>query len=73
VSWIGREAVTGPDIPLDPHLTARQLANLNVHMGAFGPKRRPWIQVGNPMLLFHRVVSLATIDPVAIDTNAHAA
>jgi hypothetical protein len=25
------------------------------------------------MLLFHRVVSLAAIDPVAIDTNAHAA
>lgn len=70
---IGSKALTGPHIPLDAHLSVGQLANLNMHLGAFWPERRVWIEVGHPMLPFHRVVGLAAIDPVAIDANAHAA
>jgi hypothetical protein len=73
MAGIGGEAVTGPDIPFDPHLTTGQLANLNMHMGPLRPKCRPWIEVGHTMLALHGVVGLAAIDPVAIDTNAHAA
>ena len=70
---IRREAVTGPHIPFHAHLTARQLANLHMHVGLLRTKGRPRIEMGNPMLPFHRVVGLTAVDPVAIDTNAHAA
>lgn len=67
------KAGTGPDIPLDPHLATGQLANLDMHPGLLRTERRLGSEVGNPMLPFHSVVGLATIDPVAIDTDAHAA
>jgi hypothetical protein len=44
-----------------------------MHMGALRTESRAWVEVGDTMLAFHSVVSLAVIDPVAIDTNAHAA
>jgi hypothetical protein len=44
-----------------------------MHLRALRLEPGAVIEMGDAMLAFHSVVGLALIDPVAIDTNAHAA
>ncbi len=70
---IGDEAVTGAHIPFHSHRPTGQLADLHMDPRTIGLKRRPWMEMGDPMLSLDRVVGLAAVDPVAIDADAHAA
>jgi hypothetical protein len=50
-----------------------QIPDLHVNTGLAGLPIRSWAEMGCPMLTLDGVIGLASVDPVAIDTDAHAA
>ena len=50
-----------------------QIPDLHMNTGLAGQPIRGWAEMGCPMLTFDGVIGLTAVDPVAIDTDAHAA
>jgi hypothetical protein len=73
VARIGGETLTGPHIPLHANSSPGELTNLNVNVGPHWTEGWLGIEMGNAMLALDRVVGLATIHPVAIHADTHAA
>lgn len=70
---LGLKALTCPHIPLNAHLIVGQLHHLHVDTRLLGLEIGRGAEMGHTVLALHRVVGLATVHPVAIDADAHAA
>ena len=73
ISRLGLKALTRPHIPLNAHLIVGQLHHLHVDARLLGLEIGCGAEMGHAVLALHRVVGLATVHPVAIDADAHAA